>query len=172
MTEPIKRRQERPKNFDCGRRSLITRLAGRVGLTVAFSVWAIRRPAADNLAKSNTAPSTGAPSAHMDEAMRMRRLAVEMGDQGYGAVIVKDGAIVGRAPSRVVVNRDPTAHEEMEAIRDAARNLATRDLRGCILYSTSRACPMCEAAAYWANLDGMRFGASIADAGQPRLSRC
>ncbi len=108
----------------------------------------------------------------MEQARRMRNLALETGDQGYGAVIVKDGRIVGQAPSRVVVNRDPTAHAEIEAIRDAARNLGTRDLSGCVMYGTSRACPMCEAAAYWANLTGMRFGSSVSDAGEPRLRRC
>ena len=108
----------------------------------------------------------------MEQAQRMRSLALEMGDQGYGAVIVKDGRIVGQGPSRVVVNRDPTAHAEMEAIRDAARNLGTRDLRGCVMYGTSRACPMCEAAAYWANLESVRFGSSISNGGEPRLRRC
>jgi hypothetical protein len=57
----------------------------------------------------------------MEQARRMRNLALETGDQGYGAVIVKDGRFVGQAPSRVVVNRDPTAHAEIEAIRDAAQ---------------------------------------------------
>lgn len=108
----------------------------------------------------------------MAQAERMRDLALERGDQGYGAVIVKDGRIVGEAASRVVVNHDPTAHAEMEAIRDAARNLGTRSLDGCIMYSTSRACPMCEAAAFWAHISGMRFGTSIADAGEPKLGRC
>ena len=108
----------------------------------------------------------------MEQARHMRDLALETGDQGYGAVIVRDGRIVGQAPSRVVVNRDPTAHAEMEAIRDAARNLETRDLRDCVMYSTSRACPMCEAADYWANLKSMRFGSSISDAGEPRLRQC
>ena len=108
----------------------------------------------------------------MEQAWRMRNLALETGDQGYGAVIVKDGRIVGQGPSRVVVNRDPTAHAEMEAIRDAARNLGSRDLRNCVMYGTSRACPMCEAGAYWANLESMRFGSSISDAGEPRLHRC
>ena len=58
--------------------------------------------------------------------------------------------IVGEAPSRVVTASDPTAHAEMEAIRDAARRLRSRDLSGCVLVSTSRPCRMCEAAAGWA----------------------
>ena len=102
----------------------------------------------------------------------MGNLALETGDQGYGAVIVKDGRIVGQAPSRVVVNRDPTTHAEMVAIRDAARNLGTRDLRDYVMYFTSRACPMCEAATYWANPKSMRFGSSIFNAGEPRLRQC
>ena len=56
----------------------------------------------------------------MAKAEEMLRQAVAAGDQAYGAVIVKDGQIVGFGPSRVVVNGDPTAHAEMEAIRDAA----------------------------------------------------
>jgi tRNA(Arg) A34 adenosine deaminase TadA len=56
----------------------------------------------------------------------------------------------------------------MEAIRDAARRLGTRDLSGCELYGTSRACPMCEAAAYWARIARMRYGEAIADGGAPR----
>ena len=108
----------------------------------------------------------------MAAAERMRMLALDQGDQGYGAVVVKDGRIVAEAPSRVITRGDPTAHAETEAIRDAARALDTRDLSGCILYSTSRACPMCEAAAYWGNIDTMRFGTAITNAGAPQLHRC
>ena len=104
-------------------------------------------------------------------AFEMRDEALATGDQGYGAVVVRDGRIVGQAPSHVVVNGDPTAHAEMEAIRDAARRLGSRDLRGCILYSSSRACPMCEAAAYWAAIDRMVFGRGATDAGGPVLCR-
>jgi tRNA(Arg) A34 adenosine deaminase TadA len=56
----------------------------------------------------------------------------------------------------------------MEAIRDAARRLGTRDLSGCELYGTSRACPMCEAAAYWARIARMRYGEAITEGGAPR----
>ena len=63
---------------------------------------------------------------------------------------------------------DPTAHAEMEAIRDAARRLRTRDLSGCTLVSTSRPCRMCEAAAYWAGISSMVTGAALTDVGPPR----
>lgn len=105
----------------------------------------------------------------MERAFEMRRRATERGDQPYGAVIVKGGVIVGEGVSAVVTGNDPTAHAEMQAIRDAARRLGTGNLSGCDMYGTSRACPMCEAGAYWARLATMYYGASIADAGAPKL---
>ncbi len=85
------------------------------------------------------------------------------------AVRVRDGRIVGEGVSAVVTDRDPTAHAEMQAIRDAARRLGTGDLSGCVLYGTSRACPMCEAAAYWARIARLNSGPQPADDGAPRL---
>lgn len=114
-------------------------------------------------------PDEPTPEGFMQTAFAMKELAVARGDQGYGAILVKDGEIVGAAPSRVVVNRDPTAHAEMEAIRDTARRLQTRDLGGCIMYSSSPPCPMCEAAAYWAGVAQLYHGSGIADGGRPRL---
>ena len=73
-------------------------------------------------------------------------------NQAYGAVVVKDGRIVGLGPSRVEVNRDPTGHAEMGALRDAARYLATHDLSGCEMFTTSPPCRMCETASYGANI--------------------
>jgi len=105
----------------------------------------------------------------MERAFEMRRRAIERGDQPYGAIIVKEGRIVGEGVSAVVTDNDPTAHAEMQAIRDAARRLGARDLTGCEMYGTSRACPMCEAGAYWARIARMYYGTSIADAGAPRL---
>jgi hypothetical protein len=81
-------------------------------------------------------------------AFEMRRLAIERGDEPYGAVVVKDGRVVGEGVSGVITDFDPTAHAELQAIRDAARGLRTRDLSGCDLYGTSRACPMCEGGAF------------------------
>ena len=105
----------------------------------------------------------------IERAFQMQRRALDSGDQGYGAVVVRDGVIVGQSPSRVVLDRDPTAHAEMEAIRDAAQRLGSRDLERCILYSSSPACPMCEAAAYWAGIERMVYGRSARDGGHPRL---
>ena len=104
-------------------------------------------------------------------AFVMRDIAASDGDQAYGAVVVKNGRIVGQAPSRVVLRGDPTAHAEMEAIRDAAQRLGSRDLSGCTLYSSSPACPMCEAAAYWAGITRQVSGRAATDGGRPVLCR-
>ncbi len=76
--------------------------------------------------------------------------------------------VVSAAPSRVVTSVDPTAHAEMEAIRDAARRLRTRDLSGCVLVSMPRACRMCEVAAGCAGISRMVCGEALAEADAPR----
>lgn len=117
-------------------------------------------------------PADAGPAAFMRRAFEMRERALAAGDQGFGAVVVRAGRIVGESPSRVRVAGDPTAHAEIEAIRDAARRLGSRDLAGCELYGTFRACPMCEAAAHWAGIARLLHGTEIVDGGPPRLSRC
>lgn len=116
--------------------------------------------------------SAAAQGSPLQRAMRraeaLRDEAVRAGDQPYGAVVLRGDVVVGASPSRVVTNTDPTAHAEMEAIRDAARQLRTRDLTGCVLVSTSRACRMCEAAAAWADISRMVYGEALTDAGAPR----
>ncbi len=113
-----------------------------------------------------------AVEAPLREAMRraeaLRDEALRAGDQPFGAVVLRGELIVGAAPSRVVTATDPTAHAEMEAIRDAARRLRTRDLSGCVRVSTSRPCRMCEAAAGWAGISRMVYGEAMTDAGAPR----
>jgi tRNA(adenine34) deaminase len=101
-------------------------------------------------------------------AERMKRMAESWGDQPYGAVLVLHGAVVGEGPSRVVKNRDVSAHAEREAIRDAQRRLGTDSLEGATLYSTSRPCSVCEAAAARAKVSRMVFGPALTDAGVPR----
>lgn len=103
----------------------------------------------------------------MQRARALRDEAVRSGDQPFGAVILRGDQVVGEAPSRVVIAGDPTAHAEMEAIRDAARRLRSRDLSGCVLVSTSRPCRMCEAAAGWARIARMVHGDALTDAGAP-----
>lgn len=102
------------------------------------------------------------------EAQRMLEQAVAAGDQAYGAIVVRDGRVVGYGPSRVVVDRNPDAHAERVALGDAQRRLGTTDLSGAVMYSTSRPCPVCENAAAEANLARMLFGPSATDAGRPR----
>jgi len=102
-------------------------------------------------------------------ALAQRQAARDQGDQPYGAVMVKEGQVIAEAPSRVVTRRDPTAHAEMEAIREAARTLGTNNLAGCEMYSTSRPCPMCTAAAYWAGVSRLVWGEAMTDGGPPRL---
>lgn len=104
----------------------------------------------------------------MDAAGLMQRLAEAWGDQSYGAVLVANGAVIGLGPSRVVQHGDPTAHAEREAIRDAQRRLARTGLDGSVLYSTSRPCRMCEAAAAQARVARMFYGLAMEDAGAPK----
>lgn len=70
----------------------------------------------------------------------------------FGAVIVKDGAIIGKGGNRVISSHDPTAHAEIVAIRDACNTLETFDLTGADIYTTCEPCPMCLSAIYWANI--------------------
>src|SRR5262245_42327288 len=105
----------------------------------------------------------------MRRAFELRRLAVERGDQPYGAVVVREGRIIGEGVSAVITTPDPTAHAEMQAIRDAARRLKSGDLSGSEMYGTSPACPMCEAGAYWAGVSRLWHGESIAGGERPRL---
>ncbi len=128
-----------------------------------------RSHAANNSLNPIVQPANKNDQAFVDRAFEMRRQAVKIGDQAYGAVVVRDGIIVGQSSSHVIVHRDPTAHAEMEAIRDAAVRLGSRDLSGCTLYSSSPACPMCEAAAYWADIDRLVYGEAASDGGRPAL---
>jgi tRNA(Arg) A34 adenosine deaminase TadA len=82
----------------------------------------------------------------------------------FGAVVYKDGKIVGKGVNRVVGNNDPTAHAEMEAIRNACKNLKTFDLTGCELYATGYPCPMCMSAIIWANIKKVYYSADYKDA--------
>ena len=81
----------------------------------------------------------------------------------FGAVIVKDGEIVGSGHNRVLLDNDPTCHGEISAIRDACANLNTFDLTGCVIYTTGEPCPMCLGAILWANIDKVYYGCNVLD---------
>ncbi|WP_371134250.1 deaminase [Polaromonas sp.] len=100
-------------------------------------------------------------------AVQMRQLAEAWGDQSYGAVLVAGGVVVGEGPSRVLKDKNPDAHAERVAILDAQRRLGRENLAGSVLYSTSRPCPACEAAASRAGVSRMYFGHALEDAGSP-----
>lgn len=81
----------------------------------------------------------------------------------FGAVVVKDGKIVGRGHNCVLKNADPTAHGEIVAIRDACQHLQTHDLSGCELYTTAEPCPMCLGAILWAGIHHIYYGCNRLD---------
>ena len=82
----------------------------------------------------------------------------------FGAVIVKDGKIIGKGSNRVIANNDPTAHAEIIAIREASKALNTYDLSGCELYTTCYPCPMCLSTIIWANIKKVYYGNTKEDA--------
>lgn len=95
-------------------------------------------------------------------------LAVEKMRQGcggpFGALVVKDGRVIGRGWNRVTSTNDPTAHAEVVAIRDACAALGAFHLDGAVLYANCEPCPMCLAAAYWARVSGLYYACTRADA--------
>lgn len=122
-----------------------------------------------NRAEPILQPANPGDDTFMDRAFEMRQSAIDYGDQAYGAVIVRDNVIIGQSWSRVILDRDPTAHAEMAAIRDAARRISSRELAGAVMYSSSRPCPMCEAAAFWAGIGQMVYGRETRRTGSPKL---
>lgn len=82
----------------------------------------------------------------------------------FGCVVVKDGKIVGRGNNKVTSTNDPTAHAEVNAIRDACKNLNSFQLEGCEIYTSCEPCPMCLGAIYWARPDKVYYGSNQIDA--------
>ena len=111
---------------------------------------------ADEMAKQNLTTDNGGP---------------------FGAVVVKDGVVVGTGNNHVVRNNDPTAHAEVMAIRNACTTLDTFDLSGCELYTSCYPCPMCLSADIWANIKTVYYGNTKEDAAHigfrdDRIYRC
>lgn len=103
--------------------------------------------------------------AFMQEAIQLAIDGVNAGSGGpFGAVVVKDGQIVGRGCNQVTSTNDPTAHAEVVAIRDACQHLGTYRLAGCEIYASCEPCPMCLATIYWSRIDRFYYGCTAADA--------
>ncbi len=82
----------------------------------------------------------------------------------FGCVIVKDNEIISSSNNTVLKDNDPTAHAEVNAIREACKKLNTYDLSGCILYTTCEPCPMCLSAIIWSNIKKVYYGCTKEDA--------
>ena len=103
--------------------------------------------------------------AFMREAIELSVQRMRDGRGGpFGAVVVKDGRIIGRGSNEVTTANDPTAHAEVTAIRAACRTLGTFRLDGCEIYASCEPCPMCLSAIYWARISRMFYAATRQDA--------
>jgi len=101
----------------------------------------------------------------MDRAVELSLKGSSEGKGGpFGAVIVKNGEIVGEAYNQVASTNDPTAHAEVMAIRDACKNLNTSDLTDCEVYTSCEPCPMCLGAIYWSKAVKIYYGNTREDA--------
>jgi guanine deaminase len=101
----------------------------------------------------------------MRRAIELARLGMTEGVGGpFGAVVVKEGIIVGEGWNRVIGSNDPTAHGEITAIRDACARLGSFSLEGCEIHTTGQPCPMCLGAIQWARIERIYYGFEVADA--------
>lgn len=100
----------------------------------------------------------------LQEAIRLSLDSVEKGGGPFGAVVVKDNTLIASGANEVTLKKDPTAHAEIVAIRNAARALGSHDLSGCDIYASCEPCPMCLSAIYWAGIARVYYGNSREDA--------
>jgi tRNA(adenine34) deaminase len=100
------------------------------------------------------------PQSFMDDALSEARAANAAGEVPVGCVIVRTGKIIARAGNRTLTDRDPTAHAEMLAVREAARALGSERLTDCDLYVTLEPCAMCAAALSFARIRRLYYGAA------------
>lgn len=101
----------------------------------------------------------------MHQALAEARRAFDQGEIPIGAVIVKGGEVIARAHNLTETNKDPTAHAEMLAIREAAKVLGGWRLIGCEMYVTVEPCSMCAGALVWSRIEKLHFGARDPKAG-------
>lgn len=101
----------------------------------------------------------------MVEALEEAKKAADLGEVPIGAVVVKDGVIVGRGHNMTETAKDPTAHAEMEALREASKTLGGWRLLGCHMYVTAEPCAMCAGAIVWSRIEKLYIGTMDPKAG-------
>ncbi|MCU4177782.1 nucleoside deaminase [Carboxylicivirga sp. N1Y90] len=100
----------------------------------------------------------------MRKAIELSQKNVEEGGGPFGAVVVKHGNIIGQGVNGVTRLNDPTAHAEVNAIRDACKNVKSFDLAGCQIYTSCEPCPMCLGAIYWSRIERIYYANTKKDA--------
>lgn len=101
---------------------------------------------------------------YMQLAIELSKENIKRGGGPFGAVIVQNGEIIATGVNRVVPNSDPTAHAEVNAIREACKKLGVFKLTGSTIYSSCEPCPMCLSAIYWAGISELVYGNTKEDA--------
>lgn len=102
---------------------------------------------------------------YMQAAINLAKEGMHNNEGGpFGCVIVKDGKIIGRGKNRVTSQHDPTSHAELNAIKEACKNIGSHELTGCTLYTSCAPCPMCLGAIYLAKIEKVYYGSSYKDA--------
>jgi tRNA(adenine34) deaminase len=108
---------------------------------------------------------SGKDASWMELALEQARLAATAGEVPVGALVIKDGEIIGRGHNRNLLDNDPTAHAEIVALRQAAARLGNHRLVGCIMVATVEPCSMCAGALIHARIARLVYGASDPKAG-------
>lgn len=103
---------------------------------------------------------------YMELAIELSIANIHNGGGPFGAVIVKEDEIIAACANSVVPSNDPTAHAEVNAIREAAQKLGSYDLSGCDIYASCEPCPMCLGAIYWAKISRLFYANTKDDAGK------
>lgn len=104
---------------------------------------------------------------HLHRAIALSRAGMEAGEGGpFGAVVVRDGQVLGEGWNRVTSTADPTAHAEVVAIRRACRRVGSFDLDGAVVYASCEPCPMCWGAIHWARCGRVVYANVAADAAE------
>lgn len=102
----------------------------------------------------------------MREAIHLANESVKNGGGPFGAVIVRNGEIIAGSANSVTLDTDPTAHAEVNTIRQACKQLGTFDLSDCVIYTSCEPCPMCLGAIYWARIEKVFYGNTKKDAAE------